>query len=188
MFDLGCHAGEAQAEASPVLNDLVAVGILERLEQVVNLVPPVVCVDQTEGIQGTAFAVRISGGSSALLRQVGLEQLEGLVSVALAVWYSGRGREINETTAKSRHFGAIPFRKGQGQEVSGYVYTVYLVDHSDRCGGREGGPVLGASEPLEVGAQEDVDGGAHVHDGVGHDGRVVRHAVASLELLLRGRG
>ena len=53
------------------------------------------------------------------------------------------------------------------------------MDDAERGHGRELGPVAGAAEPVEVLAQEDVDGGAGVHDGVGkHHGRVQRRHLA----------
>ena len=58
------------------------------------------------------------------------------------------------------------------------------MDDAEARGGAELGPVGGGAKPLEVGAQELVARGARVHERVGHDGRGVRHAHASVERVL----
>ena len=57
---------------------------------------------------------------------------------------------------------------------------VAAVDGAEASGGAELGPVGGPGEPVQVLAQEGVDGRPAVHDGVGKDDSRMAYAVAGL--------
>lgn len=87
---MGAHGGQAQAEAAAVANILV-LGVLQLLQQVVGYIRTVVSMDETQRVQATALGV--ARARTSLLRQVALHQGERLslvTSMNHSQWCGGR--------------------------------------------------------------------------------------------------